>query len=106
MFLVTTILATTAISLGVKIASLDGMLLQKTREFFEKKNKGKTKATIYDAIILCHWCMPSLWSVFGYLFAYLIEKDLILYNLVFYPLTVCSSSILNGIIWGIHNKLN
>lgn len=106
MFIISTILITTAITLGVKIASLDGMLLQSFRNWAETKNGENEKASIYDAIILCHWCMPSLWGFFGYGFAFLIEKEFTLYNVIFYPITVCASSILNGLIWGLHSKLN
>lgn len=50
-------------------------------------------------LLTCEWCMPSVYSLFGYAgyFAYLdrIETRLLL----LYPFVVCLSSILSGVLW-------
>lgn len=104
MFLILSIIFTSLLCIGATIATQKGMVFFSFRENLEEKANGK-RYSIYDAVLLCHWCMPSIWTVAGYFFSMLYLESFDFYNLLFYPICVCASSILNGIIWGLHNKL-
>lgn len=85
--------------LGLTIVTQEGMLLYSIREWAEKKKEDGYVLT--EPLILCHWCMPSLHGVMGYIFALAIG---ILSNfrwelVVMYPLVVMGSSLVNGLIW-------
>lgn len=82
--------------LGLTIATSKGMVLYFIRQKLESlENK------IFEPVILCHWCMPSIHSIFGYAFAYAINViDLSLFQvIVYYPLVVMGSSIACGFLW-------
>lgn len=93
MILILSILFTTALVLGVTIATQQGMI----GYWLRQKSEGKR---LLEPIITCHWCMPSLWSLAGYGFAFMYcgyDES----QWKFYVITICASSILCGAIWGI-----
>ena len=104
MFLMLSILFTSLLILGFTIASQKGMIFHFITVFFEGKKKDKIYS-IYDMLFLCIWCMPTIWSIFGYTFTSIFLHEFKMEWLIFYPITICASSILNGLIWGLHNKL-
>jgi len=100
------IIITSILVLGYTIATQEGMVFYKIRDWAEiKKEQGHKWA---EPLFLCHWCQPSSWALIAFAFAFgmgIIEKlewNLILY----YVLTVGGSSLLNGMIWGYHLKSN
>lgn len=100
------ILITTIWCLGVKIVTAEGMLLEKLGKWAEDKVERGHK--IYEAIVTCQWCLPSLHSIIGYSFAIgigvIAEFE---WKLVFmYPIVVCGSSILCGFTWTFLELIN
>lgn len=104
MILLKLITITSLLVLGWKIVTSEGMLLHKVALIAEQKvHEGK----IYFELILCPWCMSSLWSLFGFAFAYglgVIELNWKL--LLLYPLCVCGSSLVCGLTWTIYQTIN
>ena len=99
--LITLISITSILVLGVTIVTQPGMILHSIRSWAEKK-----ESKIYEPIILCHWCMASLWSSVGYFFALITRIISWEWSLVFYyPLVVCGSSIACGVTWGLYKKI-
>lgn len=99
------ILILTIWCLGVKIVTANGMLLQWLGEWGEEQvDKGYK---IFEAIIVCPFCLPSVHSILGYAFAYglgLIELDWKL--LIMWPIVVMGSSILSGFTWTAYQTIN
>ena len=87
--------------LGFSLVTSEGMLLHGLRKYAEER-----KLLIWDPIVLCVWCMPSIHSLIGYLFAFGIGviDHFSLKLVIMYPLVVMASSFLSGILWSI-NKL-
>jgi hypothetical protein len=95
MILTLAILFTVVLVLGATIATQQNMIGYGLRVKADKKG-----LKIFEPIILCVWCMPSLWSLFGYGFSFLycgIEFKMLL----FYPVVVAANIILCGTIWGV-----
>ena len=95
------ILITTIWCLGVKIVTAEGMALEKLGRWAEKKVNEANK--IYEPLLTCHFCLPSIHSLFGYAFAVgigvIAEFE---WKLVFmWPLVVMGSSVLCGCMWEI-----
>lgn len=91
--------------LGLTIITQEGMLLYSIREWANEKHENGNRWL--EPVILCHWCMASLHSVIGYLFAIGIGIiNTFEWRLVFmYPIVVMGSSLFNGIVWGIHKLI-
>jgi hypothetical protein len=87
--------------LGLTIVTQPGMLLYFIRERAEKK-----KSSVYDALIRCHWCMPSIHGIAGYLFALAtgVINGVLLTHLAAYPIIVCGSSFACGLLWALYKK--
>lgn len=108
-FILTAIFFTWAIVMGITIVTQHGMALYSLRESanelfpthdeLENKIEYKTGKSL-DPIILCEWCMPSIYSFLGFAFTYILYGWDIKY-LLFYPIVVAISSVLCGITWGI-----
>lgn len=103
--LLSLILITSIWVLGLTIATQEDMLLYGFREWGNKKQKEGKWWT--EPLILCFWCMPSLHSLVGYGFA--VGMGIITsfeWKLIFmYPLVAMGSSMLNGLIWGVHKMM-
>lgn len=96
------ILLTSILVIGWTIITQPEMGLYFLREWAETKESKLLNATMF-----CHWCMPSSWSLIGYLFAALIGLiDSFSWSLVFmYPIVVCGSSFLCGLLWAVYKKI-
>lgn len=100
------IIITTIWCLGFKILTERGMLLQKLGEY------GKIKVDegyiIYDPLIVCEFCLPSIHSLIGYGFAVAIGViSKFEFNLVYmYPLVAMGTSISCGFIWNGYLTMN
>lgn len=87
--------------LGVKIATGQGMLFEQVADYCEGKvNDGKR---IFKPLCTCVWCMPSLHTAVGFLFAFLlgmIEAFKPEYAIVY--IVVCMlSSLVSGFVWSV-----
>ena len=91
---------------GIKIATSEGMLFEKIGEWGEKKvNDGYI---IFDALIVCPWCLPSVHSIFGYGFAFALGVLPLEWNwkfLIMWPLVVMGCSFLCGNAWNIYETI-
>lgn len=89
--------------LGLTIATQPGMILFIFRQLADKK-----ESSIYDAMIRCHWCMPSIHGLFGYLFAYGtgVITEFSVKQVIAYPIVVCGSSFIVGFLWVIYIRLD
>lgn len=99
------ILLTSIWCIGIKIVTQDGMLLAVVRKEAEKRFE--LGSVIYDPLVLCEWCMPSIHSVFGYGFAVAIGVvDHFSWRLILmYPLVVMGASLLCGMIWATYKMI-
>ena len=100
------ILLTTMWCLGMKIITSDHMIFEKLGRYARGKvEEGKL---IYDPIIACEWCMPSMHSLIGYGFGIVLgvinhfEWALV----AIYPLVAIGSSIGTGMIWNFYLTMN
>lgn len=103
--LIKLIIITSILVLGWTAASQEGMVFYPIRQWAEKKNEEGLK--IMQPLFLCVWCQSSIWSLMGYAFAYglgIIEHFKWEWILL-YLLTVAGSSLLNGIVWGVHRLI-
>ncbi len=96
------ILITSLLVIGWTIITQPAMGLGEIREWADEQ-----ESVFINAAFVCHWCMPSTWSLFGYFFAWrlgLIES--FSWKLFWmYPLVVCGSSFLCGISWAIYKRI-
>ena len=91
--------------LGLKIATAEGMVLEKLGSYGKKKVEQGHK--IFEAIIVCQWCMPSIHSIVGYLFAWQTGIVRINWEVVkMYPLVVMGASLVSGMTWLVYETLN
>lgn len=106
MILILKLIALTSLwVLGLKIATEENMVLEQVGKY------GKAKAErykIFEAVIVCEWCMPSVYSIFGYALAYTLGwiqlNDWRL--IVRYPMVVAGSSIVCGFTWLLYETLS
>lgn len=90
-------------TLGVKIVTSEGMVLHSVGEWAE--DKVKQGHIIYEALIVCEWCLPSIHTAIAILFAWGIGIITPTWHLIFYyPLVAMGASMLNGLVWGHHIK--
>ena len=106
MLLIQLIIITSIWCLGVKIITAEGMILQKLGVYAKQQvDKGNI---VWDALVNCEWCLASIHSLLGYLFALgigVITK--FEWRLIFmYPLVAMGTSLLTGMIWNYHLKSN
>ena len=96
------IFCTSLLVLGWVIATQENMVLHFIRVWAEGlKTKWK------EPFFLCVWCQPSVWSILGYLMA--IATGMVNFsfqNVYKYPLVVCGSSLLCGLIWTVYLTMN
>ena len=100
------IIINTIWTLGLTIATSKGMVFYSVREWAEARQAKGNKWV--EPLILCIYCMVSFHSVIAYLFAY--GLGFINYwsweLLILLPLVIMGSSLLNGLIWGVHKLLD
>lgn len=93
--------------MGIKIVTSEGMLLEKLGKWGEKKVDEGHK--IFNAIIVCPWCLPSIHSIFGYGFAFGLGVLPLIWDwklLIMWPLVVMGSSFLCGNVWNLYETIN
>lgn len=85
--------------LGFKIVTSEGMLLESVGKYAENK-----KSAIWQPLVNCIWCMPSIHSLAGYGLAVGIGVITVFsWHLVFmYPLVVMGSSFLSGFLYNLN----
>ena len=96
-------LITTVLILGATVVTQEGMLF-----YFLRVSADKKKKKIFDALILCVWCMPSVWSLIGIAISFGVGVlDSFSYRVFFvYPIVVCASSVLSGIVWSLYSYIS
>lgn len=97
---------TSILVLGCTIATQPGMILYFIREWAKHKQEKGLKGL--EPLLLCHWCMPSVWSFLGYLFGFAtgIIAEYKMELLFMYPLVICGSSIVVGVTWSIYELIS
>lgn len=103
MILIKLIGITSLLVLGWKIVTSEDMLLESVGDFAEAKAKEGKR---YYELLFCQWCMPSAWSLLGFVFAYGLGIISIEWKLLFlYPLCVCGSSLVCGVTWSLYKLI-
>jgi hypothetical protein len=100
------IIVTSIWILGLTICTQKKMVLYFIRDYLTDEN-GNARRKIYEPLIVCHWCMPSIHSVFGISFSIILGFVSPSWNLaIMYPLIVMGSSITVGLVWQIYLVLD
>lgn len=95
--LIKIIFITTCLVWGVKISTEPGMVFEKIGDWADDKIENGNK--ILEPLLMCPFCMPSIYSAFGYLFAYKLGVFTSLNILWAYPIAVCGASLTSGFLW-------
>lgn len=93
------VLLTSIWCLGIKIITAKGMGLSNLGDYgLNKVGEGKW---VFDPLIVCEFCLPSIHSLFGYAFAVGIGVIThFSWSLVFMlPFVIAGSSIISGLVW-------
>lgn len=92
--------------MGLTIVTQENMGLYILRDKATDNNFKATKE-IYNPLIVCHWCMPSIHSIVGYLAAWglgiITEWSWKL--VLLYPFVVALSSLSCGLIWSFYKLI-
>ncbi len=97
------ILITTILVVGWKIATAEGMLLHSVSVW---ANKSVAKGYKIFELLTCPFCMPSVFSILGYGFAWICHIAIISGKVaLMYPLVACGASILSGGIWLVYELI-
>lgn len=97
MIIVKLILITSAIIFAWKIATGEGMLLEKIGKWAEDKREQGYKIM---ELLLCPFCAASLFSLFGFAFGISLGILGFTWNiLIYYPLVVFGASAVSGVSW-------
>ena len=83
--------------LGLTIVTQPEMALGEFRRWAEIKRRA-----IFEPIILCEWCMPSIHSLIGFAFAFALHVIPFKFSwdyVLMYPLVVMGSSFVCGMLW-------
>jgi hypothetical protein len=84
--------------LGIKVATKPGMILEKLGEYC--KDKVDNGSRFFEPTCVCAWCMPSLHSIIGFVFAYIFDILPLNVNVILlYPFVVMLSSFVCGVLW-------
>jgi len=88
-------------NLGIEIVLSEDMALHKVRLWAETKSN-----KIFEPLIICIWCRPSIHSIFGIISALgLGWIELSWKILILYPFVVAGASFLSGAAWGIYKLI-
>lgn len=94
---------TLALVFGVRISTHEGMVFEKIGEYADRQlEKGQR---IWEALILCVYCLPSVWSLFGIGLYFLINPETNLRLLFAYPVIIGFTSLLSGMTWSVFEML-
>lgn len=97
------IILTSLTVLAWKIASHEDMIFEQVGRWAQMKAEQGHR--IYE-LLFCAYCMPSVFSIIGFLFAYglgIIQLEWRL--IILYPLCVFGSSILSGGAWTLYETI-
>jgi hypothetical protein len=93
--------------MGVKISTTEGMIFEEIGNYARRKVDEGHK--IWEALIVCEWCLPSVYSIFGHVFAIglgILPFEWSWQLLIRWPLVVMGASISSGLIWTIYLMFN
>lgn len=93
--------------LGVKISTANGMIFERIGDWGERKVDEGYK--IFEALIVCPFCLPSIHSLFAYSIAF--GLDILKFEfdwklLIMWPIVVMGSSIVSGFTWTAYQTIN
>jgi hypothetical protein len=95
--MITAILITSVIILALTIASQEDMIFHFFQAWGEEKEKqGKWWA---KPLITCPSCMPSVYSILGYVFAWVLNVEITWRTIVMYPVAVGAASVIVTFLW-------
>ncbi len=100
------ILITSIWCLGIKISTAKGMIFEKMGNWAQQKVDAGNN--IYQTLLTCPWCMPSVHSLIGFLFAIGlgIVDHISLELLIMWPLIIMGASVMTGLIWAIYEAIS
>ena|SRR5688572_11194751 len=93
--------------MGIKIGTADDMIFEKLGKYGKKKVEQGYK--IFEAIIVCEWCLPSVHSIFGYGFAFAFDVIPFQWDvryIIMWPIVVAGTSLCTGLTWTIYKTIN
>lgn len=105
--LIKVILITFIWVMGIKISTSEGMVFEKLGKYAERKVEKGYK--IWEALIACEWCLPSVHSVFGYAFSFgigIIPFEFQWKYIIMLPIVIMGTSFLSGNVWNIYLTIN
>lgn len=97
---------TVILVMGWKVITSEKMLLEKLGAYFERKVDEGYK--VFD-LLICPWCMNSLFSIFSYGFAFgllIIPFEFNWQLVIRWPIVVCASSFISGNLWNLYQTTN
>lgn len=94
---------TWALVFGVRISTNEGMVFEKIGEY--AKDQLKEGRKIWEALVLCPYCLSSIWSVPAIGLYFLINTETNLKLLFAYPVIVGFTSLLSGMTWSFFEVL-
>ena len=93
--------------MGIKISTAEDMIFERIGDYGKRKVDEGHK--IWDAIVVCEWCLPSIHSIFGTSFAmglgvipFEINKELF----IRWPLVIMGTSLISGLTWLAYTTIN
>lgn len=93
--------------MGIKISTAKGMIFEGLGNYAEKKVDEGHK--IWEALVNCEWCLPSVHSLFGHAFAFglgILPFEFNWQLLIRWPLVIMGTSLLSGLTWTIYLTIN
>lgn len=93
--------------MGIKISTAEGMIFEKIGLWGEQKVKEGHK--IFEALIVCQWCLPSFHSLIAHGFAFglgILPFEFNWQLIIRLPLVIMGASFLSGNAWGIYETIN
>ena len=93
--------------MGVKISTSEGMIFERLGRYGQRKVDEGHK--IWESLVACEWCLPSVHSIFGTAFAvglgvipFEMNKELF----IRWPLVIMGPSLLSGLTWSFYLTIN
>lgn len=93
--------------LGIKIVTAEGMIFENIGKYGKQKIEEGYK--VYEALVNCEWCLPSIHSIFGYVFAFALGVIPFEWNwnyIIMWPIVVMGTSLCTGLTWTIYLTIN
>ena len=95
------IVLVTVWNVGIEVVLSDGMALERVRKWAQEN-----KSEIWQPLVWCIWCRPSIHGIFVVIAAWLSGIICFTWNIVIlYPFVVSGSSFLSGFIWSIYKLI-